>query len=494
MGIIKKQSISGSVYSYVGVILGFILSGILFPNLLSKGEIGLLRVLVSYSILLAQFAVLGFNTVTIKLFPSFRDPKRKHHGFLGLALLISLVGFILTVAVYLGFHDYIISNVKEKSALFIPYYYLVIPLVFFTLLFSVFDNYYRVLYNAVKGIVYKEVVQRVLMIFSVIVYYFGYVDFNMFVILYSISIASPAIFLLIALLKDKVFFIKPDLSFIDKKLRNQMLSIAMFGMIAGYSGVLVQNIDLIMVNHYLGLSNAGVYTITFFFGTLILIPLRTMGKISSVVISDAWKVNDRETIMDIYRKSSISLSVLGVLLFIGIWGNIDNVFEIIGHDYESGRYVILFIALASLTDVFLGISPHVIVNSPEYRWLSYILIVYAVLIVISNLIFIPRFGIIGAAIATLLSKSINNLMKFGFLYWKYRFQPFNMNMILLFIIGVFSWGISVMVPKVDFFVLDILVRSSIISVVFILAVYIFKISDDVNLFIDKFLRNINLIK
>jgi len=110
------------------------------------------------------------------------------------------------------------------------------------------------------------------------------------------------------------------------------------------------------------------------------------------------------------------------------------------------------------------------------------------------LIFIPRFGIIGAAIATLLSKSINNLMKFGFLYWKYRFQPFNMNMILLFIIGVFSWGISVMVPKVDFFVLDILVRSSIISVVFILAVYIFKISDDVNLFIDKFLRNINLIK
>ncbi|HJN05985.1 MAG TPA: hypothetical protein QF480_05170, partial [Bacteroidales bacterium] len=94
MGIIKKQSISGTIYSYVGVVLGFITTGLLYPQIFTTEEIGLLRILVSYSLLFAQFAGLGINTVTIKLFPYFRNYERKHHGYLGLALLVSTVGLI----------------------------------------------------------------------------------------------------------------------------------------------------------------------------------------------------------------------------------------------------------------------------------------------------------------------------------------------------------------------------------------------------------------
>jgi O-antigen/teichoic acid export membrane protein len=73
-----------------------------------------------------------------------------------------------------------------------------------------------------------------------------------------------------------------------------------------------------MVDHYLGLSQAGVYTISFFFGTLVIIPARTMGKITSVVIADAWKSDDKKTILDIYKKSTLSLPVAGTLVFIGL--------------------------------------------------------------------------------------------------------------------------------------------------------------------------------
>lgn len=485
MGIIKKQSISGSIYSYIGVGLGFLISGILFPSLLSKNEIGLLRILVSYSTLLAQFAVLGFNTVTIKLFPNFRSTEKKHHGFLGLALLISLTGFIITVAIYLGLHNYIVNNAKDKSALFIPYYYYVIPLLFFTLLFGIFDTYYRVLYNAVKGIIYKEVVQRILIVISILLYYFELISFNSLVIFYSVAIISPAIFLLFALIKDKVFFIKPSLSFIDKKFAKKMASIALFGIIASYSGVLVQNIDLIMVDHYLGLSNAGIYTITFFFGTIILVPLRTMGKISSVVIADAWKTNDLKTIMDIYRKSSLSLSVAGLLLLIGIWGNIDNIFKIIGTDYESGKYVILFIALANITDVFLGVSPHIIVNSPHYRWLSFLLIFFTILVIVTNYIFIPMYGIIGAALASLISKSIYNIAKYLFLYWKWRFQPFTVKHLYLVLISLIVWYVSQLIPSINPFIVDLIIRSITITILYTASVYYLQISPDINASINK---------
>jgi len=210
LGIIQKQSISGAIYSYIGVFLGFLIAGLLLPRLLLHNEVGLLRLLVSYSMLLAQFAILGMNTVTIKLFPYFRDHDRKHHGFLGLAVLISLIGFLFTTGIYLALHDYIITSSEAKSSLFIPYYYYVIPLFFFTMLFGVFDTYYRVLYNAVKGVIYKEVVQRVLVIISVLLFYFKIIDFHNMVILYTISMIAPTILLFLALIKDKQLFLIPD--------------------------------------------------------------------------------------------------------------------------------------------------------------------------------------------------------------------------------------------------------------------------------------------
>ena len=490
MGVIKKQSISGSIYSYIGVGLGFIVSGILLPRLLKTEEVGLLRLLVSYSTLMAQFAVLGFNSVTIKLFPLFRDEKKKHHGFLGLALLISLVGFLITVLVYIGMHNYVIENAKEKSTLFINYYYYVIPMVFFTMVFGIFDTYYRVLYNATKGIVYKEIVQRLLIIISILLYYFKLVDFKTLVLLYTIAIISPALFLLGALIKDKQLFLKPEFGFIDKKMTRQMISVALFGIVASYSGVIVMNTDLIMVSYYLGLSLTGIYTITFFFGSLILIPLRTMGKIGSVVVSEAWQKNDRNTIIDIYHKSSLTLSVIGLLLLIGIWGNVDNIFRIIGPNYELGKYVILFIGIGNLFDVALGTSSQIIVNSPKYKWQSYLLLFFVILVILTNIIFIPIYGIVGAAIASMISKFLYNFSKFLFLYIKYKFQPFTTKHIYLLILGIGVWFVSTLIPAFDNFIIDIILRSLIISILFVTGIYFLRISDDINTVIDKTLLRV----
>jgi len=145
LGIIQKQSIAGTIYSYIGVALGFITVAILFPRILSTEEVGLLRVIVSYAILFAQFAGLGFSAVSIKMFPHFRDPDKKHHGFLGLSLLVPLVGLLIALITYLALKPFIIDQSQDKSALFNEYFYYVIPLIVFTLLFVVFDTYFRIL-------------------------------------------------------------------------------------------------------------------------------------------------------------------------------------------------------------------------------------------------------------------------------------------------------------------------------------------------------------
>ncbi len=490
MGIIKKQSISGTIYSYVGVLLGFVITALLFPRVFSTEEVGLLRVLVSYSTLFAQFAGMGFSMVTVKLFPYFRSKDEKHHGFLGLSLLVSMIGFLIAVSVYLLLRPNIVDHASGKSELFVTYFYYVVPLIFFTLLFNVFDTYYRVLYNAVKGIIVKEVFQRLAILGVILLYYFNLIDLSQTVILYTLALISPSILLFLSLIKNKRLALKPDWKFIDGNLRKEMISVGFFGLLTSFSGMLVLNIDILMVDRMMGLSAAGVYTVTFFFGMLILVPLRTMGKISSVVIADAWKRNDLATIRSIYKKSSLSLSIISLLLFIGIWGNIDNVFVILKDDYLPGKMVIFYIGIANLIEISLGVSPHIIINSKHYRFLSYILFVFAALLITSNLILIPKYGIVGAALASLISKFIYNLIKYIFIYKKFGLQPFELKHLWLGIIGFAAYFASTLIPVLSHFIVDLIVRSTVIFIVFSIPVYYFNISEDINERVNSFLSSL----
>ena len=71
MGIIAKQTIKGSVFSYLGVVLGGINVAILYPRILSEDQIGLINILIALSAIFAQFSSLGINGVTNYFFHHF---------------------------------------------------------------------------------------------------------------------------------------------------------------------------------------------------------------------------------------------------------------------------------------------------------------------------------------------------------------------------------------------------------------------------------------
>jgi len=217
-----------------------------------------------------------------------------------------------------------------------------------------------------------------------------------------------------------------------------------------------------------------------------------MAKIGSVVISEAWKKNDLKTISEVYTKSSLTLSVLGLLFFIGIWGNIENVFQLIGEQYSEGRYVILFIALANITEVFMGLSGQIIVNSRYFKWQTYLLAFFSTTIVVTNFFLIPILGIIGAALATLISKLVFSAMKYFFIYKRFGIQPFTPKHFILVAIGVIAWYVSTFIPAFSNYIIDIIIRSTALTVLFLIPVYYFKISEDLNGRIDGVLNVIGI--
>ena len=142
MGIIEKQATRNAIYSYIGAGLGF-LTTLWLAHQLSPAENGVIGILVSFSALFAQFANLGFTSVTIRFFPYFRNKDKGHHGFLFYAIVITLLGFVLCWIVYEFMKPWLISGNMAKSKLFVDYIFYLMPLTLFTVFFNIFDSYLR---------------------------------------------------------------------------------------------------------------------------------------------------------------------------------------------------------------------------------------------------------------------------------------------------------------------------------------------------------------
>jgi O-antigen/teichoic acid export membrane protein len=489
MGKIAKQSIQGSAYNYVGAVLGFLSAGLLMPKFLSPEQVGLVNLLIAITLIFSSFSTLGFNSILTRLFPYFRAPAGKHSGILSLGLLVTTVGISLTLIVVFVFADTIIAQKPGESPLLRNNYYYLPILIIFASLFSLLDTYNRMLYDAVSGILFREVVVRLLNLVLIGLYIFEIINFSDFVLYYVIAYNSPTLLIAVVLIIRGDFYISRPNWKLMRSMKKEMAGVAFFGILTVFSSLAVMNIDKYMINYYLGLSATGIYSVSFYFATLILIPSRAIRKISGIFIADAWKENKPEQIQLIYKKSSINMLLIGVLLFVGIWANIENIFKILP-DYSEGRYVILFIGLANIFEMASGVGAGIISSSKNYKVHAYIMLFMIAGIVVSNIIFIPLYGLTGGALASLIAVFLTALLRFLFLLFRYGFQPYRPRHLYILLTGALILFINQYIPEPDNFYLDILIRSSIISVLFALIAYFAKFSEDANEQADKFLTQI----
>lgn len=479
MGIIVKQSIKGTFWSYIGVGIGFITTGYLFPNYLTTDTVGLFQLLLAWSAIMMQFSSLGFNGVIARLFPYFRNKKEGHNGFLFITLMVILTGFGLFLAAYFIFAPWLAENNLEKSQLFSEYIYLLIPLTFFLLLFTVLDSYNRLLYDSVLGIYLTEFLQRLLIIAAVLLFVFNRITLHQLILAYAAAVSAKGVIIFFSLLVKGELYFRPKPGFISQRLRNEMVSVAFFSILTGVGGNIVFLIDKILVNQILGLGDTGVYTIAFFFGTLVVIPSRPLLRISGTLIAEAWKKNDVPYIADIYRKSCLNQFILGAFLFGGIWVNIESILIILGPEYESGKWVIFFIGLGYLFDMATGANGQIITYSGYYRMALWFLLILVVLVVANIYLMVPLWGIIGAAAAIAISLFLNNLMRFVFLYRKYGLQPFSGRFLGVAAIFIAAYLPGYLLPGLPL-AWDILARGSVFAIVYLVLILGLNVSSDMN--------------
>lgn len=492
MGIVIKQATTTAIYSYIGALLGFVTVWFVNRTLLTTEENGLINLLISISIITGSLSNLGTFGVITRMFPHFRTEDKKHQGFLFYPLALSLVGFVLFVVMYFIFKDELIARNIEKSKLLADNLFYLVPLTFFWAMFYVFDAYSRSVYKTVAGVVIREVVLRIIILAAAFLYAQHIITFDQFLFIYCLSFCSIALMLGVYLYLKGEINLKRNKGFIDKPLRKEMIYVAAYSTITGLSGLLISSIDKIIVNDKLGLAAAGVFAIATYFGSVIQIPARSILRVSSSIIADAWRDNDLENIRTVYHKTCLNQFIIGLLLLTAITVNIDYLMALLPPEYAEGKYVIILMSIGYLVDMATGANGIIIATSKYFRYDTYFMFLLVVVTFATNLYFIPRYGISGAALASCITYIIFNFLRYLFIWKKFDMQPYDKAFLKVLIVGGLAFLCAYLIPATNNAYLTIFIKGSVLGILFVAMIYRSRVANDFNQVVDKATRIVKL--
>ena len=481
MGVVRTQGIKNVISSYLGVALGYLNVIILFPAYFSSEQFGLINLMVSVSFVYTQFASVGLVNAIAKYFPFFKTEDKKHNFFLTYIIVLSVSGFAILTLIFFIFKPLIISAYIEKSRLFVDYFLLLIPLAFSLLASIIFETLARVIFKTVLSVFVREVVIRALTTIDILLFVFNVINFDGFIYILVGIYGLSAVIILIQVILSKEFRFVFSIKGMEKKHLFEFIRYGTYNLLSGAAMFVGQRVDIMLIGSMVGLSIVGAYSLYLFIATVISIPMRALAKISIPIITNSWKENDIKQISDIYKRTSLIQIIFGVLLYVGIIINKENLFVILNKpEYSANFAIFYFLGIAILIDVTVGLNSEIIASSKYYRYDALFNMILLGVSIIANLILIPVLGGIGASIASAISFFTFNFIKWLFLYVKYKMQPIDYKQVLVVLTGVACLVINHFIPQIKGLYFDIVVRSSAISVFYLSALYFMKVSWDLN--------------
>lgn len=483
MGIVIRQSIKATVVNYVGAFIGFLTTMFVVTKFLKPEEIGLTKVIYEVSFLFASLAQLGTSASAMRFFPYFRDPEKKNNGFFFYLLLMPAVGSVIFLSLYYLFRESITDFFIRNSSLFVDYYNCAGILIVFLVFWIVFETYSNLLMRIVVPKLIREIGVRLMLVTVYLLYAFHYLNLSGLVSGYIAVYGVAMLLTLLYVSRIGTLSLKHDFSFIDKPLRIKILKYTLFLITGTLGGTIISQLDVFMVSSQMGLSYTGIYTIAFYMAAVIEIPARSITSIASPIAAGALKEGDLYTANELYKKVALHQLIAGSTLFLFIWINIDNIFAVIpnGEIYATGKWVVLFIALAKLVTVTLTFGGNLISFSRYYYWELYFTFFLVALTIYTNRLLIPLWGMSGAALATFITCVLAYSWRQWIVLKKVKGNPYSSGIFKQ--IGVISFLLAVnyLLPRwTGNPIVDGCYRTFIIGILWLGLMYYLRISPEIN--------------
>ncbi len=167
--------------------------------------------------------------------------------------------------------------------------------------------------------------------------------------------------------------------------------------------------DTIMLGMYSTKANIGIYHVCLKLAMLTSITLYAVNSIAAPKFAEYYAQKDLKSLEMIVHQStklmfwSSSPIVLIYLIFPTL------VLGIFGHDFKKGAVALIFLSIGQFVNVISGSVGYILQMTGKEKIFQYIIFAATILNIVLNMILIPRYGINGAAFASMLSISFWNL-------------------------------------------------------------------------------------
>ena len=490
MGVVKRQGIKQSVVTYIGVAIGMVNMLFIYPAFLQEDQIGIISYVRETAAMLSLFVFLGSADMVVRFFPRFRDERTGNHGFLFLLLGIVTVGCLFFTLATLIFRERIFDFFGQKTEplLYLQFAHLVLPVTVLIAYGNLFLLYASNFQRIVVPALINELLPKIGMPMLVIAFHFGKIPFG------SILYGSVAIYA--AMLVAQAWYIhhlgqfhlRPNFRLFTRKLVKEMANFSLFGFIGSLgSRFSSEFLNFFMLGTVSTLTNTGIYTIAYSIANVIDVPRKAISRIVSPLLADKFKAEKLEDVEDFYKKTSINQLIVGLWVFLSIWVCINQIFQIMpnGETFIAGKYVVLLLGFARIVDMMTGVNSEIISFSKYYRYNFYLILLMSVVHVTSSFYFIKSQGLVGVAIASLITMVVYNLAKLVVLMVKLNMQPFSMATLKVLGAAATAYLGAAFLPSTSLSLIDIGIRCLVFTLIYGLLILYTKPSSDITQLIKK---------
>ena len=497
MGIIQRQSIKNSLVNYLGVAIGAVSVIFIYPRI-GLSDLGTIQFALSMAVLFAPFASFASSMVALKYYPVFKDEENSDNGFIFILSVSTLIASLVFTALVYGFRVSISKLFSPKDAIiflntlhFILIFTVILSLT--NLYISLASNFNRIVVPSVLQNLLPKITQPVL----ILLFASGAISFVTIFkgMTLTLVLGLGGLMLYIFFLRGSSFFLRNKTGIFTKKIGWEMLSFSSFNLFVVLGSILSQRVDQLMIASKIGYEALAVFGFGFFVSEAIDVPRKAISSITTPILSGSITSNNMPHVLEVYKKSAMLQLIIGTFLLAGIWACVDSLFDLMpknGEAFRAGKYVILILGFSKLADMVTGLNGEIITLSPFFRFNLTSFVTMAVLNAGLNLLLIPKFGIEGSAAATFISTAGINLWRLFFIKNKMGIQPLQKKMILVALFGIIACFFASLIPSHNSPILTLFFRGTIVSLIFIPAILLFNISEDVNKIFYNFFKKLKI--
>ena len=484
MSVILHQTSKNTLTIFLGFAIGGLNVLFMYTHFLQDDYYGLVTFLLSTANILMPLLVFGMQHTIVKFFSSYSDKTEKDRFLLTAVMLPALIIIPLAVLSTI-FYDWIAEVLSKENIIIKKYTYLIYFLAVFMGYFEVFYAWSKVQMQSVFGNFIREIFARISITFLLTAVFMGWLTDEQFI--YAVVWVYLIRMLIMMVYAVKLY--KPEIkNFSVPKNFKKILTFSFYIILAGSAGTILLEIDKFMIPQMEQIAKVAYYAVGVYIASVIAIPSRAMQQIVSPITAREMNRGDMNQVGSLYRKSSINLLIAGGLLFLLINLNVVDLYRLIDKpEYTAGISVVLIISLSELAKLSMGSNSAILTNSKYYRVFFYFSVSMALSVILLNRVLIEAMGINGAALATLLVVLLFNAIKIWYVKKKLKMQPYSGKTLLLIMMILVLFGGFYFVNFSDAPLLNMFLKSAIITVIYVFLVYKFRISEELGDLAKRFL-------